>query len=227
MRTGAKGRRGCATIRAMKNLLLCVCLFVLALTGRAQSGTITIPTNTLQVHNIGIGNGVFQIPPPAPGATHLMFGVEVIWDHRLSSEVGPITGQTTCEGTWSHSWNRLDYWAVTAGVTPNGPITVMGERIYPAPLTLDYTIPPATTWDGVLDWQGPTAFSSRQIVIGTQIITTRSINTLTFPEPDYSLWLKVKTSGTPGLFTSYGGYGVAYTKLDSPWSATITYQYLP
>ena len=216
--------------RYLVSILLAFLMLILTLGGgaaQAQSGVVNIPSNTFLVTNLGPGPGLWQIPPPGPGVTRLMVGVQVTWDHTLSSEVGPFMNQQTVGGFWSHSWNRVDYWTMTAGVGPDGPITLMGDRLHPTPLGLNYTIPMGTMWDGVVDWQGPTAFASMQTVAAPQFITTLSLNTLTFPDPDYSLWLKVKTSGTPGVSTVLGGDGVPYLKLDSPWRATVTYEYLP
>lgn len=201
-------------------------LFVLALPAPAQTGVVNIPSNTFLVQNLGPGPGIFQIPPPGPGVTRLMVGVEVQWQHTLSSEIGPFPGQTTVDGTFSHTWDRVDYWTLTAGVTPDGPITLMGDRIHPTPLFLTYSLQQGTVWDGVADWVGPTAFSVPQLVQGPQYSTTFTLNTLTFPDPDYSLWLKCKTSGTPGVSTVLGN-GIPYVRIDSPWSAVVSYQYLP
>lgn len=201
-------------------------LFVLALPAPAQTGVVNIPSNTFLVQNLGPGPGIFQIPPPGPGVTRLMVGVEVQWQHTLSSEVGPFPGQTTVGGTFSHTWDRVDYWTLTAGATPDGPITLMGDRIHPTPLFLTYSLQQGTVWDGVADWVGPTVFSVPQLVQGPQYSTTFTLNTLTFPDPDYSLWLKCKTSGTPGVSTVLGN-GIPYVRIDSPWSAVVSYQYLP
>lgn len=211
----------------MKNLLITlVALFTLCLPAKAQSGVVNIPSNTFLVTNLGPGPGLWQIPPPGPGVTRLLVGVEVQWQHTLSSEVGPFAGQTTVDGTFSHVWNRVDYWTLTAGVTPDGPITLAGDRVHPPLLSLNYTLPLGTLWDGIVDWQGPTAFSAPQLVQAPLETTLFTLNTLTFPDPDYTLWLKVKTSGTPGVSTSLGN-GIAYVRLDSPWSAVVSYQYLP
>jgi len=208
-------------------LVLLALLLVLCPTAPAQSGVVNIPSNTFLNMNLGPGPGIFQIPPPGPGVTRLYVGLDVRWDHTLSVEVGPLPGQTTCGGFTQTTWDRVDYWTLTAGLLPEPSVTLAGDRVHPTPLVLTTLIPQGSVWDGVLDWVGPTANSIPQTVLSPFQSSTFTLNTLTPPgAPSRDLWLKVKTSGTPGASTVLPD-GVPYVRLDSPWSATVTYQYLP
>jgi len=210
------------------SILLAFLMLLLSMGGlRAQSGSLEIPSNTFLNHNLGPGPGALQIPPPGPGVTRLYVGLRVRWHHALSVEVGPLPGQTTCDGFTQTVWTRTDYWTLTGGLLPQPSVLLAGQRVRPANLTLTTLIPPGSVWDGVLDWQGPTANSIGQLVQSPFASTVFTLNTLTPPfEPDRDLWLKVKTSGTPGAATVTLN-GISYVRLDSPWSATIEYQYLP
>lgn len=209
------------------HVLLAFLMLLLTMGGlRAQSGRLEIQPNTFLNHNLGPGVGAFQIPPPGPGVTRLYVGVRVRWHHSLSVEVGPLPGQTTCGGFTQTTWTRTDYWTLTGGLLPEPSVLLSGMRVRPANLTLTTILPQGSIWDGILDWQGPTANTIAQLVEAPFQSSVFTLNTLDWPPPNgRDLWLKVKTSGTPGAATITGN-GISYVRLDSPWSATIDYAYL-
>lgn len=201
----------------MKHLLLA--LVALCAPVSAQQGTVVLEPSYWVARNVSD-----LLPPPDPFMVGVEISVELSWRINYECEIGAmgLDPNGTILGHFDSTLNFQKYWKLEAHEwgNPSASLVFAGSRGRPVNLTLSQTFWTPTTWDGLIDWQGPTwqrvtaamPSQSRQVAIPLSLLQTRD------------LWVNTY-AGAGTAMTGYQSDGHPWYRILDPWQATVTYRY--